>query len=223
LEKRLSGGLQFISAYTFSKAIDDGTTRAGAVGPDFAQNEARRDLERGLSDYDVRHIFRLGGTYDLPNPKLLTRLFGGWQIGAIWNAYSGSWMTIASTGNANTGVGNLRADVVPGVEWRLSPDQRDPRRWFNTGAFAIPPAFTFGNSGRNIVETPGFSGIDLSVLKNIAIREGSSLQFRTEMFNAPNHPNFGRPSRTVGTNGFGAISSMNGSARQIQFALKFIF
>ncbi len=223
LEKRMSRGLQFISAYTWSKAIDDGTTRAGSVGPDFAQNEARRDLERALSDYDVRHIFRFGGTYDIPSLKRARLLLGDWQIGGIWSAYSGSWLTVASTGNANTGVGNLRANVVPGVDWRLPSDERSPLRWFNTAAFAVPPAYTFGNSGRNVVETPGFSGLDLSVLKNIRIAEGHQLQFRAEMFNAPNHPNFGRPNRTVGSTGFGAINSMAGTARQIQFALKYLF
>jgi hypothetical protein len=221
-EKRLSYGISFISAYTWSKAIDDGPSRAATGQPSFAQNPWRIDLDRSLSEYDMRHVFRLGATIDLPSPSFAKAVFGGWRLGSIVNYLSGNPTTISSVGNANIGVANLRADVVPGVDWRLSGSQRSPQAWFNTAAFARPANFTFGNSGRNIVTDPSSFGIDLSILKSFRIIEGHQVQFRAEMFNMPNHPNFGRPNRQVGANGFGTISSA-GDGRQIQFALKYTF
>ncbi len=221
-EKRLSRGISFISAYTWSKAIDDGQSRAttGQVG--FAQNPSRIDLERSLSEYDQRHIFRLGSTIDLPSPSVAKIAFGGWRLGSFVNYLSGNPFSIPSVGNANIGVAGLRGDVVPGVDWHLSGDERSPQRWFNTAAFTRPANFTFGNSGRNIIPDPSSISVDVSILKNFRIAERHTLQFRGEMFNMPNHPRFGRPAVTVGAIGFGVISSA-GDGRQIQFALKYTF
>jgi len=100
-------------------------------------------------------------------------------------------------------------------------------RWFDTGVFAAVPRF--GNLGRNVVIGPGFSNVDLSVVKSTKLTEGVSLQFRAEVFDLLNHASFGQPGRIVGTPGFGRITNTrfptgdSGSSRQLQFALKLIF
>jgi hypothetical protein len=223
VEKRYSSGLSFIFAYTYSKAIDDGVSRAttGQSGG-FAQIPERQDLERSLSDYNETHVLRLGGTYDLPSPVPARRLLGGWQLGSIFSYWSGNPFQITAPGSANTGVTNLRANYVYGTDVNLPDGQRGPNKWFNTAAFVAPPLYAYGNTARNIVNQPNTVSLDVSLIKNFAVWREHHLQFRAEAFNLPNRTNFGRPNNTVSANGFGVISSA-AAARQMQAALKYIF
>ena len=102
--------------------------------------------------------------------------------------------------------------------------------WFNSAAFSNPLAATFGNCGRNILRGPWRGNEDLSVLKYFPITERKNLEFRMEMFNAPNHVELGNPSASWGGGSgptpittFGTISGTTASMRQIQFALKLNF
>ena len=99
-------------------------------------------------------------------------------------------------------------------------------RWFNIAPFQRLDPLTsggkYGNAGRNIVRAPGFSGLDLSLMKTFAIREGHSLQFRAECFNFPNHANFFIPENDVASPNFGRILQA-GPPRLLQFALKYLF
>ena len=90
---------------------------------------------------------------------------------------------------------------------------------FSTDARALG---TFGNSGRNTLEGPGRATVDMSLVKNTAIREGTTVQFRVEAFNLFNHTNFGLPDNFIGSPTFGQILSA-GSPRRLQLALKFLF
>ncbi len=157
VEKRYSGGLSMIFAYTYSKAIDDGNSRAPTGRSDsYAQNPLRQDLERAASDYDERNVARLGATYDLPSPAFGRRILGGWQIGSIFGYQSGNPFGIMATGSPNTGVTLLRANSVYGVSWRLPDSQHGVNEWFNTAAFSAPPLYTYGNSGRECgITRPG--------------------------------------------------------------------
>ncbi len=133
--------------------------------------------------------------------------------------------------NTVTGLATRRANVIG--NWKLS--RPDPDRWFDTAAFCSPGAAgctgpaVFGNLGRNVVIGPGFNNFDFSILKVTKLRENLRMQFRTEIFDLFNHPNFGQPGRIVGTSSFGKILNTrfspgdSGSARQIQFAVKFLF
>ena len=96
-------------------------------------------------------------------------------------------------------------------------------RWFDTGAFAMPAPFTFGNAGRNIVIEAGETSVDFSLTKNTAIGEGKRVEFRAEMFNIMNHTNFiGAPGRIAFTPNFGRLNN-TGPSRQMQFGLKLVF
>src|SRR6476660_8681648 len=98
---------------------------------------------------------------------------------------------------------------------------------------AVPPATlptcTPGTLGRNALTGPDFINTDFSVLKDTKITERFNLQFRAEMFDVFNHPNFGNPVLTTTSAAFGVIQSTRfptgdfGSSRQVQFALKLQF
>jgi hypothetical protein len=104
----------------------------------------------------------------------------------------------------------------------LKESERTLSRWFDTSAFAQPAPFTFGTGGRGILRGDGIVIFDISVLKNIFITEQKGFQFRLEMFNAFNHPDFGLPGATLGGPGFGVVSSAR-SGRNLQLGLRFAF
>jgi hypothetical protein len=125
----------------------------------------------------------------------------------------------SNTGQSNLGFGaNDRPNLIGDA--RLS--NPTPERWFNTAAFVIPPFGSFGNSGRNILDGPGYQNLNFSLVKNTAIKENINLQLRAEFFNLFNHPNFGLPDNFLGSPSFGSILSAD-SPRRIQFGLKLVF
>ena len=97
--------------------------------------------------------------------------------------------------------------------------------YFNAAAFTQPAPFTYGNVARTLgnIRGPGQANMDLSLVKNIPIRERLHLQFRAESFNTMNHPQFGLPNTTIGTSSAGVISSQQNKPRDIQFAMKLLF
>jgi hypothetical protein len=124
----------------------------------------------------------------------------------------------------NTG-GASRPDEVASTE--LNADRRTLAQYFNVAAFVAPAvnSFRYGNAGRGTIRGPSYSNLDLSLFKNFRFREGFKLQVRGEMFNLPNHPNYGQPGTVFGTAAFGTISSLaaNSNVRQVQLGLKLLF
>ena len=157
----------------------------------------------------------------------------GWQLNNIAAIASGPPFTIRlgfnGSGNLNTTSfsANDRPDAVTGV----NPILGDPAKYLNIAAFALPPVNTQGSLGRNTLSGPGLVMIDASVVKTFKLSETKALQFRGEVFNLPNHPNFSIPSGlTSFTNAagavsptFGKITSTTTTSRQIQLGLKFTF
>lgn len=98
------------------------------------------------------------------------------------------------------------------------------KRWFNIAAFQYQTPGTFGNAGRNILRGPTTFNQDLSLFKNFNIfRERVSGQFRAEVFNVINNPNFAAPNATINGSSAGLITSTVGNPRNMQFALKINF
>jgi hypothetical protein len=236
-QQRLDFGLSFLSSYTWSKSIDDASGFFTSAGdPNFPQNSFDLRQERALSNFDVRHRLSVSYAYDLPfgrgraflsDSGLLSKVFGGWQMNGIVTLQTGRPFTVAllpeidnsGTGRSTLGfLGNDRPNVVGDA----TLGSRTPERWFNTGAFAFPPRGTFGNAGRNILTGPGTENVNLSLLKNITLRERLDLQFRAEFFNLFNHPNFNLPDNFLGSPTFGHILSAQ-SPRHVQFGLKLLF
>ena len=229
VNRKLAKGLTFNASYTFSKSID--TNSVSSANPE-AQDFRNLKLERALSDFDARHRFVLSGVYLLPlkgSGALLGRLAEGWSVSPILNLQSGNPFSPIVPLLAD-GSGSLlafdRPDVVSGQSIGLS--NPTPDLFFNKAAFVRHPG-GFGNAGRNIIQGPGLQDVDFSVAKLTHIKERVHVQFRAEVFNLMNHPNFGQPNRTTTSADFGRITATRtargdlGSSRQLQLGLKLTF
>jgi hypothetical protein len=220
IEKRFTKGLTFDVHYAWSKSIDL-NSEWGGTSPQDAYNLKG---SMGLSDFHRKHIFSAALVYLLPRVASSTGVAGkivnDWQFNAIVQLRSGRFLTpTLPFDNANTGSrGNFqRPNLVGPIRGPRTSDE-----WFNTAAFAVPPRFTFGDAGRNIIEGPGFAVVDMALYKNVPITTRHSAQLRFEAFNVLNRTNLGNPGTSFGTPGFGQIRG-SGPARQIQFGLKYLF
>jgi hypothetical protein len=233
IERRLSRGLQLRTNYVYAKNIDDGSITITQGGDnDMTQDPDDRKAERGLSNYDLRHYFVTYLTYDVPalgGPSWLGR---GWQLNAISALASGNPFSVLvgfdrARAKFQAGTSPQRPDLASGSS--NNPTLGGPDRYFDPTAFLLPQAGFYGNLGRNTLIGPGLFNVDLSVNKRFQLSEGVSLQFRTEMFNSVNHPNFAIPSqRTVFSSSgpvgsVGRITSTLTSARQLQLGIKLVF
>ncbi|MCL4850465.1 MAG: carboxypeptidase regulatory-like domain-containing protein [Bryobacteraceae bacterium] len=226
IEKRFSRGMNLLSTYTWSKAIDDHGGEAESAGGGI-QDPDNRAAARGLAGFDLRHRFTLAAVYELPVPDVGNRAANlalrGWQVNAVANIQSGFPFTPLVGGDSvNAGAGAVHPNVSGSSNGNLPDGERSIERWFDTRAFTAPAQYNFGNAGRNILIGPGTQLIDLGLARNFAIHEEHRLQFRFEMFNALNHPNFGFPGSTLGTANFGVIRTA-GRPREIQMALRYSF
>lgn len=232
VQQRLAAGLSLLGAYTFGKSIDNASGVFASTGdPNYPQNSFNLAAERGRSGFDVRHRFSLSYSYDLPFGKNLNgaakALLAGWQTFGVITLQTGRPFTVAllpEFDNSNTGISNLGflGNDRPNLIGQARLDNPTPDRWFNTGAFVFPRFGSFGNAGRNILDGPGYQNVNFSLVKNTALKERATLQFRTEFFNLFNHPNFGLPDNFLGSPSFGRVFSAD-SPRRIQFGLKLLF
>ena len=249
---RPMSGMSAQFRYTFSKSVDDDSN---APGSGLSQFGWMRTLDRGLSNFDIRHRIAMNYFWSPPlgagqrwfNSGLLSAVLGGWRLGGIISYRTG----VPSTVEVNVRTpGYLfeptRPNLIPGQS--LNPTEGvtegclgvaagqelgTPQLYFDPCAFSLPPPGTLGNVGRNTIIAPSVFNADISVQKEFAIDGQKRLQFRVELFNLLNHPNFSRnEGNTVvvfsGSSGrrsssAGRLSATVGTARQIQFALRLSF
>ncbi len=234
LEKRLSHGVQFSLAYTWSHSIDDVTEQFGGEGP-VIQDRHNLRLDKGNSGFDRRH--RLAGSYIIESPfgagrrwlqesGLLSAVLGGWQLTGIVSLQSGAHFDVSipnPRGRLGVTASNWRPDLVG--DPRVS--NPGPDGWLNPAAFAVPQnpdgTYRFGNLGRNSLAGPGYFNLDVGVLRDFRIGATRRLQVRWEVFNATNHPSYGLPNAILGDPDFGTIRSTVSTPRQMQFGFKFLF
>ncbi|HWQ55798.1 MAG TPA: carboxypeptidase-like regulatory domain-containing protein [Bryobacteraceae bacterium] len=230
-EKRYSSGLQFMSAYTFSKCLDNTNGVAGSEAGVAYQDDQNFRANRGRCTSDSTHRYSLSWVYDLPfgrGKPLLGSIgrgadlfVGGWQINGIITLRTGQPFTVTVPGDpSNTSDGPTFADLIGDPN---KMENRTVDRFFNTSAFARPDNFRFGTSGRNVVTGPGVNNWDISVFKNFNVDEIRKVQFRAEFFNIANHPQFALPGASYGTAQFGTLSSLSKDPRDVQLSLKFLF
>ena len=262
--RRLERGLQALASYTWSHSIDDAS--AGSLGnagnsgvPGINPNQ-----DRGPSDFDIRNTFSAGVTYDLPalgTKALVRNLLRGWSFDNIIqvrsappvSVYDGKFLFL------NQGYAQVRTDVTPGVPLYLYGPQFPGGKAFNNtpnaggpgcvGPYCPPPTdvngnpLRQGNLSRNALRGFGATQWDFAVHREFPLHEALKLQFRAEMFNVLNHPNFGQPVGDInnpqfgqstemlgrslggGNVGGGGLSSLYqlGGPRSIQLALKLMF
>jgi len=232
----MAHGLQALASYTWSHSIDNGSaTSAFSPSNAFVPNLGA-GANRGASDFDERHTFSLGTTYNIPTPTIngFPRVFlRDWSVQNIFTAFSAPPVDVFydnfSFGGLLNSVANVRPDIVPNQPFYVTGSQCvavfgqscPGGKGLNPAAFTPPPLdpttgnpIRQGNLGRNALRGLGAFQWDLAVHRDFPIRESLKLQFRAEMFNVLNHPNFGRPIGDIGSPG-----SLNPQFGQSQFML----
>jgi len=244
VNRRFSHGFQIRGAYTWSKSLDDGTALNSSVGanaPGFVMFPLNPKLDWGPATTDARHIAVINSSYELPfgtGKKFLRglrglpqKLAGGWTLSGVETLQSGFPFTPQLGFNpANNGDSRnpIRPSWNPAFSGKLVPGS--PNQYFDPNAFILPPAGTYGNTGRDVLTGPGLATTDLSLAKNTAISEKVRAQFRAEFFNIFSRANFGTPNAVVFTSATpapsptaGVITATSTTSRQIQFGLKLLW
>jgi len=223
-QRRLSHGFQALASYAWAHSIDTGSAGSPAIA---SNTGVPADLSgnRGPSDFDIRNTFSAAVTYEVPTPKInafADAILGAWSLQSIVLARSASPVDVSDpslfllVGGAQT---DFRPDVVPGQPVYLYGSQYPGGKAFNPAAFQDPPVdpntgipLRQGNVPRNFLRGFGAVQWDFAVHRDFLIHESLKLQFRAEMFNVLNHPNFGPPNALFGTSSFGVSSQMLGQS-----------
>jgi Carboxypeptidase regulatory-like domain/TonB dependent receptor len=245
-ERRLSHGLQALASYTWSHSIDIASTDAFANYLNTPSSVANPNIDRGNSDFDIRHAFTAGITYNLPSPqlnKIARGAFGGWSVDSFIFARTAPPVNVVGGLVFADGIALYpRPDVVPGVPLVLYGSQYPGGKAFDPAAFTPPPTGQQGDFGRNVLRGFGTWQADVAFQRQFQLTEKVGLRFRGEFFNLFNHPNFGNPTNNLTSPLFGqstqTLASSLGSGganggfnplyqiggpRSIQLALKLVF
>jgi hypothetical protein len=229
VRRRYARGLSLLANYTFSKSLTNAPDfRSPMFEAAIPQNNYDLNAEKGPA-CDVRHRFALSAVYDVPAwsqngfTQAVTR---NWRASTIFQVQTGFPLTISvfgDTANAGTAVGEnpIRANVTG--KPIFGSGTRNATTWFNPTAFKAPPAYTFGDAGRNSVYGPGMQTMDLAVVRAFSLTETLKFETRGEFFNALNHTNLGTPDRFVNTAGFGSITEVTTPGREIQISARLSF
>ena len=257
LNMRLHRGLQSQLNYTYAKGLDDGQKVNSDAGSTAVSGQTVDQLftDKGPSFVDIRHNVRGNLIYHAPEPKwdnFAAKILRGWWFSSIVSFQTGLPINpILGVDRALQNNGNI--STRPNLDASFDPHKvitSDINRWFDPTMFALQPAGTLGNAGRNILRGPKLTNVDFSIDKDTNapfFGEQGKVQFRAEIFNVFNHPNFLAPSgaiwsspgnANIGTVASGRFGSPEGPAilktagqitgtstksRQIQFAIKVLF
>lgn len=270
-QRRLLKGFQALASYTWSHSIDTASAGSFANGANLPASTANPNANRGSSDFDNRHAFSTGMTYAIPSPQVhpvISVITRGWSLQGIIQIHSAGPVSIVDSNFDRLTSGltpDIRPDVTPGIPLYLYGRQYPGGKAINgtvgavsggcpdgsqsVGPFCPPPTDSDGNPlrqgnlGRNALRAFGLTQWDFAVHRDFPIRESLTLQFRAEMFNLLNHPNFAPPSnditadqfglsnqmfgqylggRSLGAGGFSALYQVGGP-RSMQFALRLSF
>jgi hypothetical protein len=228
-EHRFNHGFSVLSNYTWSKSLDNVLNHEDNVGGSYPQNPDDWAAEKAPSGFDVPQRFVTSLIYKLPFDDKSTfigrnrfgrMLLGGWEVGAIFTAQSGYFLTpLVSPNPANTTTPARPNRVCDG---NLPVGQRTIAQWYQISCFTPATGFKYGNSGRQVIVGPGLTDVDALLDRSFLFTESKSLEFRAELFNAANTVNFDAPNMTVTNPQAGTITS-SGPARIIQLALRLTF
>ena len=228
--RRFSNGLSFLASYTYSKSLDDNEGDegfGGGVGNGDAQDDNRPWLDWSRSLTDARNRLVFSYIYELPVGKgrhymntggAANAVLGGWQLSGVTSFQSGFPFTVTGSGSySNTGSATPRPDRTC-----FGNGPKTLAEWFDTSCFTEAPLaaalqngiYEFGNSGRNILSGPGYNDFDFLAMKRFALGERVKLEFRAELYNLFNTPNFAYPHTNVSSATFGIINNTNGPARR---------
>ncbi|HEY6330948.1 MAG TPA: TonB-dependent receptor [Blastocatellia bacterium] len=237
--KRFARGLSFQVNYSFSKLLDTGTGSGHSDAVDVWQNAYNVAANYGLSTLDATNNLNGFVSYELPIGEgrmvpvhgILDEVVGGWRISTVFQARSGIPFTpTVATDTSGSEAGSCFCSFALFPNRIGSGQLANPtvNEWFNPAAFVVPPANTFGDSGRNILRGPNYVDFDMSLGKGFRIREGMRLEIRADAFDVFNHPNFNLPNAVIspGSTTVGQITSTTtngGPDRIIQMGARFTF
>jgi hypothetical protein len=196
------------------------------------------------SDFDIRNRVSVSYLYELPfgqgkpllNHGLLSWLFGGFRTSGVYTFYSGHPFTVNSGGTLGNALDPYGEATATPFLIGKPHTVGDPNCWFFaaknascgtlapnlTDAYALPAAGQFGNSGRNTLVGPRTDVFDAALLREIPL-ERANLEFRWEVFNVTNTPEFGQPNNNFSAGAVGSITTLSGDPRVMQFALRLSF
>jgi Carboxypeptidase regulatory-like domain len=238
--KRASNGLSGLVGYTYSKAMDDNSGTSETEQP--PQDDNNPNAEYAVADTSIRNRLVLSGVYEFPVGRgrqfmnsvgpVMNALVGGWDLSSIIVVQSGYPFTVTSASDfSNTNSGSPRPDRTCSGQGSKSIDD-----WFNLNCFnttALQAALAngtprFGDSRRNILVGPGLVDLDASLIKRVVVADRLNTEFRAEVFNILNHPNFALPNASIGNAVAGIISNTvpigaTGYNREIQLGLRLVF
>ncbi len=217
VERQLGQGLNLLSAYTFSRSIDDATDFASGDSSEHILDSYNLRLQKAVSSFDITNRFTAAFNYAIPAPAVKL-LLGGWQINGIVTVQTGQPFTpFVSTNDPYRNESFNRLNLIG-----------DPNRnvlsgySFNPGAFEPAPFGAFGNSGRNIIRGDGFRSVDLSMFRTFSLREHLKLQMRLEATNAFNQVNYQGPVTDQNSPAFGQFNA-TAVPRTLQLGAKLSF
>jgi hypothetical protein len=220
--KNMSHGLWLTSHYTWSHSLDTSTMNGWAGFSGLLQIPLDPAANYGNADVNVPNNWNGGLIYQLPfgagkallnKAGLLNDVVGGWQLSNTWQVESGLPFYVTWAGGPNLDF----AEPANGGTWLANRvcngniSNPTVEKWFNTSCFVQPAQATFGDSGRNILTGPGFANMDTSLAKSFPLSflgEQGRLEFRIDVDDVLNHPNFGPVSGCTGAPGCGTINSV---------------
>jgi hypothetical protein len=229
VRRRYSHGLSLLANYTYSKNLTNAPDfRSPMDEAAIPQNNSDLNAEKGPG-CDVRHRFALSSVYDIPafrRAEWVGMVTQNWHLSTIYQAESGMPFTISvfgDTANSGTVLGEnpIRANVTG--QPIFGPGTHTAAEWFNPAAFVAPPAYAFGDAGRNSVYGPPLQSLDFALVRSFNLTERATFQFRAEAFNALNKTNLGTPNRFVNTPQFGTITMAMSPPRQLQISARLSF
>jgi hypothetical protein len=240
LDRRFVNGFAYQIAYTWSKAIDFGGDGwfgvEGGTGGEVPQDpyNPSSNGDRSVTSFDIPQVFTANVLYQVPvgrgtgfstGSRFADYVLGNWQLNGIVSARSGQPFTpCISSDIANTGNNPSRCYEHAELIGDPNLSKRTATEWFNTAAYATPPAYTFGTASRNSLRTARYLDLDTSLFRQFPIGGERDIELRAEAFNVLNNVVFGIPAHDLnqGTQ-FGTVTSTANSSRQLQLAAKFIF
>jgi hypothetical protein len=242
VSRRFRDTVAFNVSYWYSKSLDhlSAMNLSGAAAKplagenDLAQNPFDLDAEWGPSLFDARHRLVASASWRAPAldeaPPAVRGAFGDWQINVIATHNSGTPFTVSDSANVALQANSPPISGFPASRPNLVSDPNaGPHTldaWISRSAFQRlniqTQAGQFGNAGRNIARGPGYTAVDLALVRDVTLTSATRLQFRVEAFNLTNHVNFGLPVADLNSSSFGRILSA-GPPRLMQFAAKLIF
>ena len=235
VEQRFAQGFALLFGFTHSRLIDDAssvfsTTVLSSPNSNslIAADTFRPLLERDVSSGDMPNVTTFSGIYDLPagrghwlaSTAFANTLIGGWSLNSILSLQSGTPVTITQATNNNSFAGfALQRPNLVGKP-NLTSSQRTPAHFINAAAFTTAPQFVLGTASRNPARGQAYRDLDFALVKHTTLRGETDMEFRAEIFNIFNTPEFSQPNGSFGSSAFGSITSTVTDPRVVQFAIR---